>query len=193
MDLRWLGVVPLSVLAACGGSSGWNGTATVTGTVGGISLSEIKEAVSVVYSGSSCEYTNSQQNGLVITLSQAGGHCAAKQTGTTNPDTVLAFAVHNVGTGPQSAIGPGTYTMSLQNSPIVVAYLHTFNGATCGGFISHSGTITLTTVNADSVSGSYSFTFVDSGGTPGALSGTFATTNCALADALMACEFAIFC
>ncbi len=193
MTNRSTALFALFLLAACGGSgtSGGTGSATVTGTAGGLSIPAVAEAVSIQYAGQSCSNASQQQAGVVISLSSVTGSCAAAQTGgKATAGTHLLLIVDNVGSSAQAQVTPGTYNVSLLSSPVSIADISKVDANGCSGnnsYLSGSGSITITSINSGGVSGSYNLTFVDSSGNPnGTLSGTFTAPNCAV-DASKVC------
>ncbi len=190
---RWTAMCGAVLLAACGGSSSpaGGGGSTVNGTVGSFSIGSVAEAISVTHSGASCQSATEQEAALYILLSSSGGHCAAAQSGATQPaGNVLELYIANVGSGTQTPIGPGTYTVSFGGQPAMVGIAGTITAAGCQStvYLSGAGTVTISSVGAGGASGSYNLTFVDSMGAPaGTLTGSFTTSNCAI-DAAKVCS-----
>ena len=190
--IRWTAVCGAIVLAACGGgSTPGGGGGTVNGTVGNVSLGNIVEAASIVYNGPECQNSSNQQASVYVFLSTTGGHCAAMQAGSQQPaGNVLVLGVNASGSTAPAPIAPGTYNVVLLGNPSAFGLAGTISSAGCesAGYISASGTVTLTTVSSSSVAGSYNITFIDNGGnTAGTLSGSFDAATCNV-DASKVCS-----
>jgi hypothetical protein len=194
---RSIACLAISVSTACGGSASGGGSATANGSAGGISIGTVAEAVSITYNGPDCSNASQQQNGVAILLYSTGGHCAAVQAGSTQPQgNALGLVVENVASSSPSGIGPGTYNVQLVSNPLAlgVVYVLGANGSCTNFFLSGSGTITLTSVSGSGMAGSYNLTFVDRQGNPnGAISGNFTTSNCAIDQSRFCSNATVHC
>jgi hypothetical protein len=196
-----VGVAGAASAIACGGATtgpgGSGGSGTVSGTVAGTTFvvaSEVAavEPVSLTCSGfggpdaggQTC--TSNGQEVVVVLTNRADATCAAIQAEATTHQS-LSFADLDVlglvvatSTG---TIAPGTYQVAPTISVATPGASVTFEvtDGTCGvklNALAQSGTVTLTSLDATGVSGSYDVSF----GTQGSFSGSFDVAMCALPD-----------
>ena len=188
--MRWMSLCGAAVLAACGGGTS-SASAVVNGTVGGNSFGAVAEAASFSYSGPECQNASNRQASVYLMLANTGGHCAAFQSGGTQPaGNLLLLGVNASGSTQPLPIGPGVYNVVFLGNPSAFGIAGTVAAAGCqsASYLSGSGTLTLATVNGSGMSGSYDLKFIDGNGNPaGELSGSFNTTSCAV-DASKVCS-----
>jgi hypothetical protein len=197
-----LGVAGALGVTACGGetstlgAAGGSGT-TVTGTVGGTSLSVASQLAAIGPESTSCSgfggdgggetCTSTGQAVIVVLTNRSDATCAAAQAEATSGTSFafanfveLALLVSNA-TG---TVAPGTYSIVSPSSTArsgAAAIFGTTN-ATCASVIDStaaSGSITLTQISATDVSGTYDVSF----GSEGSFSGAFDVAVCDLPDA----------
>jgi hypothetical protein len=182
MMLRGIAILAVSSMAilACGGGDddapagvdaaidaptagcGSAGTGTITGSVGGATISPVVRANQVTISGA----------GVAIVLDEVAGACGTP--GSTGEHVVLGFCdaptVRTYSVVGEQAFGcPGTDAFGLIEQ----------NGGNDFGE-SLSGTITIGSIAGTCVSGSFDISFMPASGpgTPESMSGTFAAVIC---------------
>jgi hypothetical protein len=173
-------------LAACGGSStSAGGSGSASGTVNGVSLTSVAEAVSAVYSGADCKDSSKQEGALFILLGSNGGICSSAQSTGKYTGTLLVMEIANNATATAQPIVPGTYPITIAANPTSIAIFgQETNGCETNSYLSGSGSITITSASSSGAKGTYDITFLnDTGGTAGSLSGSFDTVNCNLNQA----------
>ncbi len=182
-------------VAACGGitssgGGGSTGAGSVSGTVGSISFA-VADVVAVAESGTPGVDARSIQ----IDLFDIPNVCALVQTFPNNSDkasyTALELRLSVSGSGSSSsAIVAGTYTLGpITGGPrdggtsVHASANLAKNDAQCNSVVpsqdrsATGGTITITSISATSVEGSYAVTFAD-----GTMSGSFNAAFCTLPD-----------
>jgi hypothetical protein len=180
------GVVILAALlaaAACGGGN--KGSATVTGSVAGVSLGNVAEAMSVDLGPRPCPNGSGAPGPwLNVTIDDRGGSCTALQ----RLEVLAAASLLNMQVSNNSfnPIQPGSYAIGQtfsNNNFVDVQARFSHTDANCGSTASAqatAGTITLTTIEPGAVAGTFDLTFP--GGT---LSGSFHTANCTLPQSVL--------
>jgi hypothetical protein len=197
-----LGVACALGVNACGGETttlgapGGSGT-TVTGTVGGTSLSVASQLAAIGPQSTSCSgfsgdgggqtCTSNGQAVIVVLTNRSDATCAAAQAEATSGGS-FEFAnfaelllLVSTATG---TVAPGTYSIVSPSSTVLsgAAAIFGTTNATCGTVIDSnatSGSITLTQVSATDVSGTYDVSF----GSEGSFSGAFDVAICDVPDA----------
>lgn len=178
---------------ACGGSSSSTGSATVSGTAGGLSIPTVGDARSFYSPSANCGANNGSPgvSFILVGLSSKSNSCDVVTTRKVIPSetdltmTVLQTWVSTTATPPTSnpVLAAGTYSIGSTAtdangfSTHVGANLN-FVDATCSNagaktLAATAGTITLTSVTSAGVKGSYTMTI--SGST---ISGNFDTVAC---------------
>lgn len=183
-----------ALAAACGGTTtspgGATGSGTVsggTGEVGALNF-KVNDAASFTFSGQACSGSD-QQTGAIIILSSATGVCASAQNASAKtPDgQYLVLTLVNDGTSAQPALTTGTFQVHI--GPPMPEFLGDMEQSTNGcvkgnpAYTTGSGSITISSIDANGISGSYSLTFVESANianAAGTLNGTFTAPNCAV-------------
>ena len=201
MSIALSSVFVAAALVACGGSTasgGGGGTGTVSGAVSGTSFTPVSAFAAFQAAGSStncevspdggsvCTASSSSGQALLIALTnQAAGSCSALVADITSkqePSIANLDALALIVANEAADLTPGTYPVVTTGNP-TSGSLGEFQTttATCGVGVSQQstgGSVTLTSVSASAVAGSYSVTF----GTEGTLSGTFNVDICAIPE-----------
>lgn len=178
-------------LLSCGGSDPGpgNGTTTVHGSTGGASIVSAADAQAFVLAGS-----GSAPDGVIVLISDKAGVCAAAAADHFLPNSGrLALVLYPV----QGAVAPGSYAIGSggngsASSPFgVFAFLLARDG-TCSqnnelGGRAFSGSITLSSIGASGVAGTFTLTMgpLSSQSGSDAVTGTFSAGGCALGSVAM--------
>jgi hypothetical protein len=178
---RWLAVV--AMVAACGGADdggggggggGSDGTATVSGTIGGRTIT-VADAISSNY-----DYNlgNTLHYGVVL-LGEPASLCdlAAAHTGAGDA-AVLGLSATVLSTSGGNYVGTlptvGTYVVNGQSGNVAFGELNASASCDVSGTMAQSGTVTLTTASDGVYAGSFDIVF----GTGDHVTGTFAPAAC---------------
>jgi hypothetical protein len=174
------GAASLAVCIACGGGGGGNtnttGSATVNGTVGGLSL-PASDAVSNVVA------VSGQTAGAILISSTANACATISANNLFKNAQVLLISIGTQNAGTTTApSSPGTYPVfssadSISQTGKVAVAVFVATNSLCMASPSEgiSGTVTLTRVDSTGYAGTFDITF--SGGT-GQLTGSFTTALC---------------
>jgi len=155
----------LSALSCSSGSSSDMGGGQLSGVLQGAAFNPAEGGAVVIPPGN-CD--TSFYSALILGFSATSGLCTYAQEAmlcdARASDTILTVGVVDVGTGAQTPVGPGTYTIGGSSSRQVTASF-TKTDATCTdsvpGTVTASGTVTLSTITASRVAGSVDLTFSD--------------------------------
>lgn len=175
-----------------GGGGGGGGSNTLTGTVSGVTFSVgsalathapiTSTACSSGGPGADggCTTTSSGDEVAILLVNRAGLACSLLEEQSVNFASIDALIL--VVATKTGKLSTGTFKIATSNTATegAIAELSTTT-ATCGQGMQDkatSGTVTLTTLSATQVAGSYDVTF----GTTGSFKGTFDTSPCALPD-----------
>lgn len=180
---RWLTVV--AVIAACGGAddgggddggggSGVDGTGTVSGTIGGRTIT-VADAISSNY-----DYTvsNTLHYGVVL-LGEPASLCdlAAAHMGPGDA-AVLSLTATVLSTSGGNYVGTlptvGTYMVNGQSGNVAFGELNASASCDVSGTMAQTGTVTLTTASNGIYAGSFDIVFA----TGDHVTGTFAPAAC---------------
>ena len=178
-----IAVIVLAACAACGGGSGnqtfATGSASVTGTIGGVTMTP-KDAISNVLRNGT-----STVGSIVITTADSGCAKISNHQATKNVQIISIGLGTQSGTTIAAPSAPGTFPVyssvdsTTAQGPAAVA-IYAASDASC--HLSSSlesvtgGNVTLTRVDATGFAGTFDITFA---GTAGHITGSFGTATCA--------------
>ena len=173
-------LLTLLACAACGGS----GSATVSGSVGGLGLSHVAEVTAIDVPPPSCARP---QPSLSITISDRAGACSALQHSDILANATLLSLLISPGDDPNPIL-PGHYVVGQDGhdpvgypTNVQAAFGHTGADCSAAGQNATAGTIDVSSIDGGNVAGSFNLTFPG-----GALTGSFRTAGCTL-PASVAC------
>ena len=177
---RWLAVV--AVVAACagdddsgggGGGGGGDGTGTVSGTVGGRTITVV-DAISSNYDYT---VTNTLHYGVVL-LGEPAELCALAGADIPSEAAVLSLTATVLSTSDGNYVGTlptaGTYTVNGQIGNVAFGELNASASCDVSGVMAQSGTVTLTTAANGVYAGSFDLVFE----TGDHVTGTFSPAAC---------------